>query len=114
MDLGLQGKTVIVTGGGSGIGAAIATVLAEEGAVPAILDRHPLAPDFEAALRELQPRTVFIETELTDDAACGAAVARVLAAGGGIYGLVNNAGANDNVGLDRGAGAFLASLNGNL
>jgi L-fucose dehydrogenase len=114
MDLGLEGKTVIVTGGGSGIGAAIATVLAEEGSVPIILDRHPMAPEFEEALRKLQPKTLFIETELTDDSACRAAVAQVVAIGGGIYGLVNNAGANDNVGLDRGADAFLASLTANL
>ena len=32
MDLGLQGKVVVVTGGGAGIGAAISLSLAEEGA----------------------------------------------------------------------------------
>jgi hypothetical protein len=34
MDLGLKDKVIIVTGGGSGIGAAVSEVLAEEGAVP--------------------------------------------------------------------------------
>ncbi|HKJ95534.1 MAG TPA: short-chain dehydrogenase, partial [Gammaproteobacteria bacterium] len=38
MDLGLSGKVVIVTGGGSGIGAAVVLALAEEGAVPVIVD----------------------------------------------------------------------------
>ena len=40
MELGLSGKVVIVTGGGSGIGAAISEVLAEEGAVPVVLTRR--------------------------------------------------------------------------
>lgn len=114
MDLGLGGKTVIVTGGGSGIGGAISTVLAEEGAIPVILGRDALDPTFEAQLRSLQPRTLFIQTELTDDTACKAAVAEVVARGGGLDGLVNNAGANDSVGLERGLEAFLASLTANL
>lgn len=42
MKLGLDGKLVIVTGGGAGIGGAISTLLAEEGAIPAILGRSAL------------------------------------------------------------------------
>jgi L-fucose dehydrogenase len=114
MKLELQGKLVIVTGGGAGIGGAIATVLAEEGAIPAILARSPLNAEFEKNIRALQPLTLFIQTELTDDAACAAAVAQVVAAGHGIYGLVNNAGRNDGVGLDKGTAAFMASVTANL
>ncbi|MEG3123636.1 SDR family oxidoreductase [Sphingomonas sp. GB1N7] len=114
MKLELDDKVVIVTGGGAGIGGAISTVLAEEGAIPAILGRSPLAPAFEARLRELQPKAIFIQTEMTDDAACAQAVARIVAEGHGIHGLVNNAGANDNVGLEAGTAAFLASLSANL
>jgi L-fucose dehydrogenase len=114
MDLQLSGKVVIVTGGGSGIGAGISTVLAEEGAIPAILGRSPLPSQFEAAIRKLQPRTLFIQTQLTEDAACQAAVEQVASLGLGIHGLVNNAGANDGVGLDRGIDAFLASVTNNL
>jgi L-fucose dehydrogenase len=114
MNLDLDGKLVIVTGGGSGIGGAISTVLAEEGAVPAILARSPLAPAFEAQLRARQPATLFHQLELGDDAACAAAVAAIVAQGHGIYGLVNNAGANDGIGLDAGTAAFLASLTANL
>lgn len=114
MKLELDGKVVIVTGGGAGIGGAISTVLAEEGAIPAILGRSPLDPAFEARVRALQPATIFIRTEMTDDAACAQAVARIVAEGHGIHGLVNNAGANDNVGLEAGTTAFLASLTANL
>lgn len=110
----LDGRHALVTGGGSGIGAAISTVLAEEGAIPAILDRNPLRPDFEATIRRLQPRTLFIQTELTDDQACRRAVEQVLGLGLGLQGLVNNAGANDGVGLDRSLDAFITSVTNSL
>jgi L-fucose dehydrogenase len=51
MDLHLQDKIVVVTGGGAGIGGAISRQLAREGAVPVILDRSPLAPAFADELR---------------------------------------------------------------
>jgi len=114
MKLGLDGKLVIVTGGGAGIGGAISTLLAEEGAIPAILGRSALGPAFEANIRALQPATMFIRTEMTDDVACAAAVAQIVAAGHGIHGLVNNAGANDGIGLEAGTAAFLASLVANV
>lgn len=109
MDLHLGGKTVIVTGGGSGIGAAISEVLAEEGAMPVILARR--RPD-EDWLRRIGAD--FEQAELSDDAACRRAVAAIRARHGAIHGLVNNAGANDGVGLDKGPAAFRASLDQNL
>ena len=109
MDLGLAGKAVIVTGGGSGIGAAITEVLAEEGAKPVILARRP--PDAEWLART---GAEFVQVELSEDAACVAAVEEARRRVGRIYGLVNNAGANDGVGLDKGPEAFRASLNQNL
>ncbi|WP_343517918.1 SDR family oxidoreductase [Sphingomonas sp.] len=114
MKLGLEGKLVIVTGGGAGIGGAISLALAEEGAVPAILGRSELEGEFEERLRALQPQAIFIRTELTDDAACAAAVVQIAARGHGIHGLVNNAGVNDGVGLEAGTAAFLGSVTRNL
>ena len=114
MDLKLAGKPVIVTGGGSGIGAAISLALAHEGAIPVIFGRSPLAAEFEQALRAIQPAARFHQLDLTDEAACRAAVAETAQACGGIHGLVNNAGVNDNVGLEDGRDLFVASLERNL
>ena len=114
MDLGLAGKVVIVTGGGSGIGAAISLALAGEGAVPVILGRDALAPDFEAELKRRQPLSHFVRLELTEEAACRAAVEETVQRCGRLDALVNNAGINDKVGLEAGRAAFVASLERNL
>ncbi len=114
MDLHLKDKVVIVTGGASGIGAAISLALAQEGAIPVIFGKSPLLADFETSLKALQPGFVFVQVELSDDAACGAAVAQIHQRFGRIDGLVNNAGINDGIGLDAGRDAFVGSLNRNL
>ncbi|HJV69148.1 SDR family oxidoreductase [Ideonella sp.] len=114
MDLHLNGKIVIVTGGGSGIGAAIALQLAREGAVPVIFDRQPLPPALQAELSSLSANTSFQQLDLTDEAACRAAIDATVAAHGGVDGLVNNAGINDGVGLSAGREAFVRSLEANL
>lgn len=114
MDLHLRDKVVIVTGGGAGIGAAISLQLAREGAIPMILGRSPLAPEFESVLLELCPQVGFLQIDLTDELACTEAVALTVRRHGGIDGLVNNAGSNDGVGLDAGRKAFVQSLENNL
>lgn len=114
MNLQLKDKVVIVTGGASGIGAAITLSLAAEGAIPVVFGKSPLGPEFEKALRAVQPQFGFVQLELSDDPACGAAVAQVLAQFGRLDGLVNNAGVNDNIGLDAGCDAFVGSLSRNL
>ncbi|WP_336817430.1 SDR family oxidoreductase [Burkholderia gladioli] len=114
MNLDLQDKVVLVTGGAAGIGGAITRALAAEGAIPVVLDRN--APDdaFASQLRDQQPRTRFLRTDLLDDAQCQAAVDAAIAEFGRIDGLVNNAGVNDGVGLGAGLAAFVASLERNL
>ena len=114
MDLGLQGKVIIVTGGGAGIGGAISLALADEGAVPVILARRAPEAGFMADLTTRQPLAGFVQVDLAQDEGCRAAVAEARARFTRVDGLVNNAGTNDGVGLEAGPQAFRASLDQNL
>ena len=54
MDLQLREKVVMVTGGASGIGAAIARAFANEGAVAVVVDRDaPAGEQIQVELRSL-------------------------------------------------------------
>jgi L-fucose dehydrogenase len=113
VDLGLQDRVILVTGGAKGIGAGIARVLAAEGAVPVIVGRN--AEDNAAAVRAAGGRAHAITAELIHTEECRKAVAEAVAVCGRIDGLVNNAGVNDGVGLERGdPERFLLSLRRNL
>ncbi len=114
MNLYLQDKVFIVTGGGSGIGAAISLGLADEGAIPVIFGHSPLSDELARELDQRGSQSLFIQVELRDEDACRAAVASVLQRFGRIDGLVNNAGVNDSVGLEAGRSAFVESLEKNL
>ena len=114
MDLGLKDKVVIVTGGGAGIGAAISETLAEEGAIPVIFARKAPSDGFLAQLKALSPRAGWLQADLARDEDCRRAVAQAQSQWGQVYGLVNNAGTNDSLGLDTPPDAFRASLDQNL
>lgn len=114
MDLDLAGKAVIVSGGGAGIGGAISLALAAEGAIPLILGRSPPTQDFADRLLSLQPRCWFHQIDVADLHAVKAAMAAIEQAGFSPYGLVNNAGTNDGVGLEQSPEAFVASVSANL
>lgn len=85
------GRTVIVTGGGSGLGRCTAHELKSLGARIALIGRTP--EKLEQVKRELDdPETFTFAADLRDEAQVKAAIAGVLAWGGRIDGLVNNAG----------------------
>ncbi len=94
MDLGLNGKVAIVTGGSDGIGRAAATRFSEEGAKVAIVSRT--ASDLETVATELSAATgnevMSAPADVSDEAAVKSAVNSVVARFGGIDILVNNAG----------------------
>jgi L-fucose dehydrogenase len=116
MDLGLKDKVIIVTGGGAGIGAGITRACLAEGARVVILSRPSQnVLDFMAEAKSSNASCELIEINLEDTARCQAAIEQVLSTHGAIYGLVNNAGVNDGVGLESGTvDGFVASLHKNL
>ncbi len=90
--LGLAGNVCVVTGGGSGIGRAIALSFGREGAVVAVLDRdEAAAAAVTAEIRALGARAEAIVCDVSD-AASVAAAARSAEALGPCRVLVNNAG----------------------
>jgi NAD(P)-dependent dehydrogenase (short-subunit alcohol dehydrogenase family) len=112
MNLELKGKIIIVTGGAKGIGAGITRALAAEGAIPVVVGRDAI--DNDTIIKDVGAG-VGITAELTRPEACENAVKRTIEKFGKIDGLVNNAGVNDGVGLEKGSyEAFIASLHKNL
>jgi len=86
----IHGKTFVVTGGGSGLGAAVARMLAGEGANVVIADVNAQAGS--AVAGELGSGAAFIRTDVTQEADGKAAVDLALERFGHLHGLVNCAG----------------------
>ena len=93
MDLELNGKTAIVTGGSAGIGKAIALELAREGVDVAICARRPgpLEQAVTELARETGRRIVAVPTDTTDRGSVEHMVEAAYAALGRVDILVNNA-----------------------
>ena len=116
MDFQLKDKVIIVTGGAKGIGEGIVRVLANEGAIPVIIGRsekdnlqlvNELAADGRSSHQ--------VVAELSKPEECESAVKTVVEKFGRIDGVVNNAGVNDGIGLEKGSyDGFIESLHKNL
>jgi len=94
-----QGKVIVVTGAGRGLGRAYAERLSSEGARVAVAEIDAVAGAHAAEeLRKSGMDSMFIETDVSSKEATEAMAARVLEKWGQIDGLVANAGLANSVG----------------
>lgn len=113
MNLNLEKKIIIVTGGAKGIGEGIVKALVSENAIPVIVGRNE--EDNLKVLEAIDNKGFHIVAELTKPEECENAVQKIVEKYNCIDGLVNNAGVNDGVGLEHGNyNAFMDSLHKNL
>ena len=113
MDLQLQDKVILVSGGAKGIGGAISRGLIEEGAIPVIID--PSDTEGKQLVDLAKGKALHLKKRLFSPADAEDVVQEALSKYGRIDGLVNNAGTNDGVGLEKGSPeAFLQSVEKNV
>jgi 3-oxoacyl-[acyl-carrier protein] reductase len=94
--MNLNGRVAVITGGGAGIGRAVALRLAADGARVAVLDiRQETA---EQTLKLTGGEGIALVCDVSDSSAVDATFARIEAELGPVNILVNNAGA---IGLDH-------------
>ena len=105
MNLSLENKVIIVSGGARGIGEGIVKTLLAEKAIPVVIDQRM------SSIEGVKT----IQADLTNPTACATAIEKIAKEFGTIDGLVNNAGVNDGVNLANGNyQAFIDSLHKNL
>jgi len=98
MELGIQGRTALVTGASMGIGRGIATALAREGVKLAVVARRRnLLEELE---KELKTKLVIIEQDFLQPGAAQRIAEKALAGLGSIDILINNAGGSRKFTLD--------------
>ena len=105
MNLSLENKVIIVSGGARGIGEGIVKILLAEKAIPVVIDQRVSSIEVVKT----------IQADLTNPQACATAIENIAKEFGRIDGLVNNAGVNDGVNLANGNyQSFIDSLHKNL
>jgi L-fucose dehydrogenase len=105
MNLSLENKVIIVSGGARGIGEGIVKTLLAEKAIPVVIDQRV------SSIEGVKT----IQADLTNPQACATAIENIAKEFGSIDGLVNNAGVNDGVNLANGNyQSFIDSLHKNL
>lgn len=89
----IDGKVALIAGGSSGIGAATARVLADQGMKVAIAARRTTElQSVVDTIRSNGGTAIAIEADVTQWASCESAVERTVAEFGGIDSLINSAG----------------------
>ncbi len=88
--MAIRDRTFLVTGGGSGLGAATARRLAAAGARVAVLDVNVSAG--EAVASEIGAQACFVETDVRDEPSVVKAIGAASARFGAIHGAINCAG----------------------
>ena len=86
----LDAKVFLITGGGSGLGAATARMAIAAGAAVVLADLNRAAG--EALATELGPRALFVECDVANEVSAKAAVQAALDSFGAVHVLVNCAG----------------------
>ena len=91
--MNLKDKVIVITGGGQGLGRAMALFLAEKGAKPALIDMNPVALDETVGLcleKGVEARAYV--ANVADEASVAEVFNSIVADLGAIHGLINNAG----------------------
>lgn len=113
MDLQLKDKVILISGGAKGIGGAISKMLIDEGAIPVFID--PSEEEGRELVDYANGKALQIPVRMFTPEDAEAAVQICMEKYGRIDGVVNNAGANDGVGLENGTPeAFAKSVTKNL
>ena len=89
--LNLENKTVIITGGASGIGYATVEEFIKDGANVVVCDINPTAPEFAGAK---DGQVLYVQTDVTSRESVASMVAKAVETFGTVDVLVNNAGIN--------------------
>lgn len=100
MDNDLEGKVILVTGGGQGLGAAICTELASAGATVYVAELSDRAEQVAASLCNEGMKAIAMRGDIGDEADVKRLLADVERRGGWLDGVVNNAGIDKTTGVD--------------
>ena len=117
MDLKLKNKVVVISGAAGirgSIGETILQNLANEGALPAVVDRNDRGYQYVQELQSKGVDALFVKTDVTNPSQLEAAVQHIAEKYQRIDAVINNVGVNDGIGLDATYDEFMDSLKLNV
>ena len=117
MDLHLKDKVVVISGAAGkegSIGETILQRLAEEGAIPAVIDRNDRGFGYVEKIQKKGIDALFCQTDVTEPEQVKNAIDAIAKKYGRIDVVLNNVGVNDGVGLDASYEEFMDSLKLNM